>query len=181
MKPDAICIFIGPSISRRSPVCSALFFKLIFKNNKFIYLYYHAQTLLTRTSEMSLILNFLTEISIIEGNPQTLPQISHHLSQSARLIIICRLGTCVRSRISLHRFVWNAVGQTVDGISLWLFLQLNTLPPGSRFHHIYSSRVKGVSYDWWSDCNPWVFKMTICTNSERVIRTSMQGTRTAKS
>jgi hypothetical protein len=46
-------------------------------------------------------------ISIIEGNPQTLPQIriddveatchSHHLSQSAHLIIICRLGTCVRS------------------------------------------------------------------------------------
>jgi hypothetical protein len=36
MKPDAICIFIGPSISRGSPI--ALFFKLIFKNN--IYLYY---------------------------------------------------------------------------------------------------------------------------------------------
>jgi hypothetical protein len=35
-----------------------------------------AQTLLTRTSEMSLILNFLTEISIIEGTPQTLPQIT---------------------------------------------------------------------------------------------------------
>jgi hypothetical protein len=33
------------------------------------------RTLLTRTSEMSLTLNFLTEISIIEGNPQTLPQI----------------------------------------------------------------------------------------------------------
>jgi hypothetical protein len=48
---------------------------------------------------MSLILNFLTEISIIEGNPQTLPQIRiDHLSQSVRLIIICRLGTCVRSR-----------------------------------------------------------------------------------
>jgi hypothetical protein len=31
---------------------------------------------LTRTSEMCLIiLNFLTEILIIEGNPQTLPQI----------------------------------------------------------------------------------------------------------
>jgi hypothetical protein len=29
----------------------------------------------TRPSEMSLILNFLTEISIIEGNPQMLPQI----------------------------------------------------------------------------------------------------------
>jgi hypothetical protein len=40
MKPDAICIFIGPSISRGSPICSALFFKLIFKNNKFLYLYY---------------------------------------------------------------------------------------------------------------------------------------------
>jgi hypothetical protein len=35
----------------------------------------YAQTLLTRTSEMSLISNFLTEISFIEGNPQTLPQI----------------------------------------------------------------------------------------------------------
>jgi hypothetical protein len=34
------CIFIGPSISRGSPICSALFFKLIFKNNKFLYLYY---------------------------------------------------------------------------------------------------------------------------------------------
>jgi hypothetical protein len=67
----------------------------------------------TKTSEMSLILNFLTEISIIEGNPQTLPQIRIddveaesclnviNLSQSARLIIICRLGTCVRSRLSL--------------------------------------------------------------------------------
>jgi hypothetical protein len=40
---------------------------------------------------MSLILNFLyTEISIIEGHLQTLPQ-------SARLIIICRLGTRVCS------------------------------------------------------------------------------------
>jgi hypothetical protein len=36
---------------------------------------YYAQTLLIRTSEWSLILNFITEISIIEGNPQTLPQI----------------------------------------------------------------------------------------------------------
>jgi hypothetical protein len=36
MKPDAI----GPSISLGSPICSALFFKLIFKNNKFLYLYY---------------------------------------------------------------------------------------------------------------------------------------------
>jgi hypothetical protein len=40
MKADAICIFIGPAISRGSPICSALFFKLIFKNNKFLYLYY---------------------------------------------------------------------------------------------------------------------------------------------
>jgi hypothetical protein len=30
---------------------------------------------MTRTLEISLILNFLTEISIIERNPQTLPQI----------------------------------------------------------------------------------------------------------
>jgi hypothetical protein len=35
----------------------------------------YAQTLLTRTSKMSLILNVLMEISIIEGDPQTLPQI----------------------------------------------------------------------------------------------------------
>jgi hypothetical protein len=28
---------------------------------------------------------------------------SHHLSQSARLIIICRLGTCVRSTIKTTR------------------------------------------------------------------------------
>jgi hypothetical protein len=41
-----------------------------------MYSYYRMlQTLLTRTSEMSLILNFHTDISIIEGNPQTLPQI----------------------------------------------------------------------------------------------------------
>jgi hypothetical protein len=76
MKLDAICIFIGPSISRGRPICSALFFKLIFKNNNFfICIIVYAQTLLTRTSEMRLILNFYTEISIIEGNPQTLPQI----------------------------------------------------------------------------------------------------------
>jgi hypothetical protein len=60
---------------------------------------------------MSLILNFHTEISIIEGNPQA-PQIriddveaESCLNVTAiicpnnlRLIIICRLGTCVRSR-----------------------------------------------------------------------------------
>jgi hypothetical protein len=43
MKPDGICVFtgIGPSIlSRGSPICSALFSKQIFKNNKFLYLYY---------------------------------------------------------------------------------------------------------------------------------------------
>jgi hypothetical protein len=102
-------------LSRGSPIFSALFFKLIFKNNKFLYLYYisYAQTLLTRTSEMSLILNFQTEISNIEGNPQTLPQIriddveaesclnvtSIICPNNLRLIIICRLGTsCVRSK-----------------------------------------------------------------------------------
>jgi hypothetical protein len=41
----------------------------------FICIIVYAQTLLTRTSKMSLILNFLTEISIIVGNPQALPQI----------------------------------------------------------------------------------------------------------
>jgi hypothetical protein len=68
---------------------------------------------------MSLILNFLTEISIIEGNPQMPPQIRiddveatsclnvicpNNLRclnvicpNNLRLIIICRLGTCVRS------------------------------------------------------------------------------------
>jgi hypothetical protein len=61
---------------------------------------------------MSLILNFLTEISIIEGNPQTVPQIriddveaESCLNVTAaiicpnnlRHIIICRLVTCVRS------------------------------------------------------------------------------------
>jgi hypothetical protein len=43
MKPDAICIFIGPSIYifiSGSPICRALFFKLIFKKNKFLYFYY---------------------------------------------------------------------------------------------------------------------------------------------
>jgi hypothetical protein len=33
-------IFIGPSIYRGIPICSALFFKLILKINKFLYLYY---------------------------------------------------------------------------------------------------------------------------------------------
>jgi hypothetical protein len=65
---------------------------------------------------MSLILNFLTEISIIEGNPQALPQIriddveaTGCLNVTAiicpnnlRLIIICRLGTCVRSIVRGH-------------------------------------------------------------------------------
>jgi hypothetical protein len=60
---------------------------------------------------MSLVLNFLTEMSIIEGNPQTLPQIRIDdveaesclnvtaiiCPNNVRLIIICRLGTCVRS------------------------------------------------------------------------------------
>jgi hypothetical protein len=62
---------------------------------------------------MRLILNFLTEISVIhvQGNPQMLPQIriddveaESCLNVTAiicpnnlRLIIICRLGTCVRS------------------------------------------------------------------------------------
>jgi hypothetical protein len=60
---------------------------------------------------MSLILNFFTEISIIDGNPQTLPQIRIEYDVEAesclnvtaivcpnnlRLIIKCRLGTCVR-------------------------------------------------------------------------------------
>jgi hypothetical protein len=60
---------------------------------------------------MSLILNFLTEISIIEGNPQTLPQkriddveatscvniTAIICPNNLCLIIICRLGTSVRS------------------------------------------------------------------------------------
>jgi hypothetical protein len=60
---------------------------------------------------MSLILNFLTEISVILGNHQTLPQIriddveaasylnvtSIIFPNNLRLIIICRLRTCVRS------------------------------------------------------------------------------------
>jgi hypothetical protein len=72
----------------------------------------YAQTLLTRTSESSLILNVLSVISIIEGNPQTLPQIRIDDVEAAesclnvtaiiclnnlRLIMICRLVTCVRS------------------------------------------------------------------------------------
>jgi hypothetical protein len=71
----------------------------------------YPQTLLTRTSEMSLILNFLTEISIIEVDPQALLQIriddvgaTSCLNVTAiicpnnlRVIIICKLGTCVRS------------------------------------------------------------------------------------
>jgi hypothetical protein len=113
MKPDAICIFIGPSISRVSPICSALFFKLIFKNNKFLYLYYRMlQTLLTRTSEMSLF-NFKFSYGNLEGNPQTLPQIRIDDVEAegclnvtaiicpnlrASLYIICRLGICVRSK-----------------------------------------------------------------------------------
>jgi hypothetical protein len=37
-------------------------------------------------------------------------------------------------------FVWKAVGHKVDVISLGLFIQLNTLPPGSR---VYYSQVQG--------------------------------------
>jgi hypothetical protein len=65
---------------------------------------------------MSLILNFLTEISITEWNPQTLTQIriddveaTSCLNVTAiispnnlRLIIIGRLGTCVRSSPNHH-------------------------------------------------------------------------------
>jgi hypothetical protein len=67
---------------------------------------------------LSLILNFLTEIYIIEGNPQTLPQIkiddvevTSCLNVTAiicpnnlRLIIICRLGTRVRFKIAIESF-----------------------------------------------------------------------------
>jgi hypothetical protein len=54
---------------------------------------------------MSVFLNFLTEISIIEGNPQTLPQIDDveaesYLNVTAiicpnNLRCQCRLGTCL--------------------------------------------------------------------------------------
>jgi hypothetical protein len=74
----------------------------------------NGKTPLTRTSEISLILNFLnTEISVVQGNPQMLPQIRINdveakrclkvtaiiCPMNLRLIIIglCRLGTCVRS------------------------------------------------------------------------------------
>jgi hypothetical protein len=60
---DAICILIGVSISRGSPICSALFFKLIFKNNKFL-ICIRMLRQLTITSEISLILNFLTEFQL---------------------------------------------------------------------------------------------------------------------
>jgi hypothetical protein len=39
---------------------------------------------------------------------------SHHLSQSARLIIICRLGTCVRSSNLLHLSCCNAFCELRD-------------------------------------------------------------------
>jgi hypothetical protein len=65
---------------------------------------------------MSLILNFLTEISIIEGHPQTLPQIKIYDDEATsclnvtaiicpnnlRLIIICRLGTRHSVRSSVY-------------------------------------------------------------------------------
>jgi hypothetical protein len=96
-------------LSRGSPICSALFFKLTFKNNKFLNLYY--RMLRTSTSLMSLILNILIEISVMQGNPQTPPQIRMDDVEAESclnitaiispnnlcLIIICRLGTCARS------------------------------------------------------------------------------------
>jgi hypothetical protein len=106
-------------LSRGSPICSAIFFKLILKNNKF--LYFVLSCMLTVCSDTinknfgNLILNFLTEISIIEGNHQILPQIriddvdaESCLNGTAiicpnnlRLIVICRLGKCVRSEYQL--------------------------------------------------------------------------------
>jgi hypothetical protein len=78
MKPDAICIFIGPSISIfiswKPYLQRPLFQTNIQKQYISIFVLSYAQTLLTRTSEISLILCFLTDIVIIEGNPQTLPK-----------------------------------------------------------------------------------------------------------
>jgi hypothetical protein len=68
---------------------------------------------------MSLILNFVTEISVIQGKPQILPQIRIDDVEAAsclnvttiicpnnvHLIIICRLGTCVRSKRKLYQCV----------------------------------------------------------------------------
>jgi hypothetical protein len=60
----------------------------------------YAQTLLTRTSEMSLILNFLAEISIIEGNPQTLPQIRIDDVEAAGCLTVTAI-ICPNLRTSL--------------------------------------------------------------------------------
>jgi hypothetical protein len=47
--------------------------------------------------------------------------------------------------------------ESVSGCSFgWVTL------PGSRFHHSSVQGWKGVySLDWWSDCNPWLFKMSL--------------------
>jgi hypothetical protein len=110
-EPRRHCIFIGTSISifisGKPYLQRPLFQTNIKKQYISLFALSYAQTPLTRTLEMSLILNFLTEISIIEGNPQTLPQIriddveaESCLNVTAiicpnnlRLIIICRLGT----------------------------------------------------------------------------------------
>jgi hypothetical protein len=66
MKPDAICIYIGPSISREALFAAPSFSNKYLKTiNLFICIIVCSDTILTRTSEMSLILNFHTEISII--------------------------------------------------------------------------------------------------------------------
>jgi hypothetical protein len=95
-----------------SPICSALFFKLIFKNNYnfFICIIVCSDTINKIFGNESYFKNFNYRGESPNVTPnkdwwrrgRKLPQRhSHHLSQSARLIIICRLGTCVRSRVGV--------------------------------------------------------------------------------
>jgi hypothetical protein len=62
MKPDAICIFIGPSIS-------------IFISGSPIHLHYRMLTIIAKNFGNESYFKFCYRISIIQGNPQMLPQI----------------------------------------------------------------------------------------------------------
>jgi hypothetical protein len=117
MKPDAICIVIGPSISRGGSICSALLSKLIFKKtiNVFICIIVCSDTINKNFGNESYFKFSYGKFNYRGESPNATPnkdwwrwgrrmpqRHSYHLSQSARLIIICRLGTCVRSTKIRH-------------------------------------------------------------------------------
>jgi hypothetical protein len=117
MKLDAISIFIGPSISiliLGKPICSALFLKLIFKNNTFLYLYY--RMLRHYYGNESYLKFSYGNFSYRGESPNAIPKqrlmtMRQQLSclnvtaiicpNNLRLIMICRLGTRVRSSFQI--------------------------------------------------------------------------------